>query len=50
MTRGAEESWEKFTSWCQEKKLDCEYNSNADLDKILNNLTMKVHGISIAAL
>ena len=50
MTRGAKESWEKFTGWCQEKKLDCEYNSNADLDKILNNLTMNVHGIPIAVL
>ena len=49
MTRGAKETWDKFTSRCKAKGLDCEYNSNADLDKILNNLNLNVHGIPIAA-
>lgn len=42
MTKGGQEEWNKFEMWCKEKKLQAEYNSNDDLNKIKNTLRNSV--------
>ena len=45
MTPGAKQEWDSFRSWCQDKKMDAEYNSNSDLETIQNKLRNKVKNI-----
>ena len=49
MTKGGKKSWDEFTKWCDERNLQCEYNSNADLLKIRDKLRNRVDSMMIPA-
>lgn len=38
MTKSGIEKWEEFKSWCQNKSLDTEYNTNDEVQIIRNEL------------
>lgn len=42
MTKGGQEVWNDFATWCSERNLDLEYNTNDDLDNIKMNLRNRV--------
>ncbi|WP_320971811.1 hypothetical protein [Enterocloster bolteae] len=46
LTKGAQEAYDKFESWCEEKGLDCIYNTSEELDIIRFNLSNRVHNVN----
>ncbi len=42
MTASGQEIWGDFSHWCDDRNLDCEYNTRADLDKMKTNLRNRV--------
>ena len=45
MTSGAQQAWNGFESWCKERGIDAEYNSNSDLSTMHNSLKSIVKNI-----
>ena len=49
MTKEGQEIWNEFEEWCDERNLQCEYNTNADLEIMLEILYDRVHVQKIIA-
>lgn len=47
MTQGGQMIWDEFSGWCEERNLDCEYNTREELQAICNTLRVRVKNKNI---